>query len=74
MQFLDQEVILDRYMAFLRKIEKGRFKWGSEEAMRDLHEALRFWTFTSLRKNEGKQQGGGGERDGKGKRGKRTMG
>ena len=53
-QFLKHEAILERYAAFLHKVEKGKCNWGSEQALRELDEALRFRTFTTLR--EGGQE------------------
>ena len=49
-QFLDQQSIRDRYAGFLRKFEKGKCRWVSESALRDLDEALCFSTFNSLHK------------------------
>ena len=40
-QFLENKVILDTYVAFLRKFEKGLVKWGPSKAIRDLEENLR---------------------------------
>ena len=49
-QFLDRSALIYRYAGFLRKVEKGQHKWGSEDAPRELDEALRFKTFTSFKK------------------------
>ena len=49
-QFLNQQAITDGYAGFLRKIEIGKFKWGSEEAFRELDESLHFKMFTSLKR------------------------
>ena len=49
-QILDIQSIRDRYASFLHKFEKGKMKWGSEAALRDLDEMLRLSAFMSLRK------------------------
>ena len=46
-QILDIQSIRDRY-ATLHKFEKGKMKWGSEAALRDLNEMLHLSAFTSL--------------------------
>ena len=53
-QFLDNSVILERYAAFLRKIEKGKGKWGSEATLKDFDESLRFRAFNTVTDKGGK--------------------
>ena len=53
-QFLDDTVILEYYAAFLRKIEKGKEKWGSGAMLRDFDESLRFRAFTTVSDKGGK--------------------
>ena len=57
-QYLQQSAILEQYAGFLRKVEKGKSKWGLETAMRELDETLHFRTFMSLTKGMERKQGG----------------
>ena len=71
-QYLSQSTVVERYAGFLRKVEKGKFGWGSETAIRELEENLRFRVFTSNAKvvggskvgDNGKRMGGNGKSGG----------
>ena len=68
-QFLPHRTIIDTYVAFLRKFEKGKVQWGAEKAIADLESNLRFrilnlqwssgagnlqkWVFTDKSRNLG---------------------
>ena len=53
-QFLDNTVILEYYATSLRKLEKGKGKWGSGAMLRDFDESLRFRAFTIVSDKGGK--------------------
>ena len=44
-QYLSQATVIERYAGFLHKVEKGKFRWGEENAIRELEETLRLRVF-----------------------------
>ena len=48
---LSDKSILDRYAAFLMKIEKGKAQWGSLNAIHALDENLRFRVYPSFKED-----------------------
>ena len=51
-QFLGIEACLKAYKGFLGKFERGKYRWGSQEALREFEENLRFRAFTTYRVRE----------------------
>ena len=60
---MSHSTVIERYAGFLRKIEKGKYKWGSENAVKDLEQVLIYRVFTVGAKGgqsgfKGNQEGG----------------
>ena len=59
LQILKVDMIIESYASFLRKVEKGTYKWGLEDNIRELENNLRFRVVTDMTVT------GGGSREGK---------
>ena len=65
-EYLGREEILNQYANFIKKVEKGKFKWGSKSSIRSFEQQLLYCVSIEGRKDKGK--GGGNSIKGRGEK------
>ena len=55
-EHLNQEEIINQYISFVRKVEKGKFKWGSKSTMRQFEQQLIYCISIENKRGEAKSK------------------
>ena len=51
-EYLSQEEVLNKYASFIRKIEKGKFRWGSEAHLQRFEQQLVYTISIETRRSD----------------------